>query len=293
MMLACGQYVPAGTVLGGSTVEVSLTTLEELADASTLRLYAFDSLMRQHTDPMDITGGQMRGVDYTTMLESAEARMAVSDTLAQLGTVDPSGLSDADERLAYWLNLYNAWTIQAVLDELEADPDWGGVSEPKNTFDLFSREMVQVGGLSLSLNMLEHGVIRGHAESVESYTDSDEVQSQVWTWHAETWPDGQIDARIHMGLNCASQGCPDILDGAFQGDMVWDQLDEAAVGYVSHPGKGAGPNGISQLFNWFSGDFDGSHGGAQGFVSAYREGGDSDVDYSTSLDYSWELNRAN
>jgi hypothetical protein len=99
-----------------------------------------------------------------------------------------------------------------------------------------------------------------------------------------------VDARIHVGINCASVGCPDLGAGAWQAATLDADLDAAAVRFVDHPGKGAGPGGVSQLFRWFVADFEGSHGGVQAFVSRYRTGGDGDVDYDATLDYDWSLN---
>ena len=246
--------------------------------------------MRRHTAEQTYAGGTVRAVDYTSLITEPEARLALTDSLSHLASIDPSNLDSGDERLAFWLNLYNAWVIGAAVDAIDADPSWGGVSEPKETFALFGLPIVQVGGVSLSLNMSEHGVIRGDDYAFENYVDDPDVAALAALWHEELWAERDLDARIHVGLNCASLGCPDILAGAFQGDEVWTQLDAAAAAFVSHPGKGAGPDGISQLFSWFRADFERSHGSAQGFVSSYRTGGDADVDYDSSLDYSWELN---
>jgi hypothetical protein len=106
------------------------------------------------------------------------------------------------------------------------------------------------------------------------------------------WGDTPPDARLHMGLNCASTSCPNLGPGAFQGDRVWDQLDILSTEFVDNTAKGAGPDGVSSLFSWFSNDFSDTFGSTTDFVEQYRTGGAQGVDFSTSLPYDWSLNAA-
>ena len=75
-------------------------------------------------------------------------------------------------------------------------------------------------------------------------------------------------------------------------ERVGEQLDASGTRFLGHSGKGAGPDGISNIFSWFADDFAGSHGSVEEFVAAYREGGDADVDYDALLEYDWSLNVA-
>ncbi len=117
------------------------------------------------------------------------------------------------------------------------------------------------------------------------------LQSQVLAWYEGVWGDGPPDARLHVGVNCASRGCPDLQIGAYQGPTVWQQLDEAATRFVDNPSKGAGPDGISELFSWFAEDFERS-GGIEAFVQRHRTEGTSGVDFDAVLPYDWSLNKA-
>lgn len=305
-LLACGQLVSAPEALQGAdniSATVDIASIEELEGATHLEYYALHGLLDYHVKETDWSGGEIRLVDYEAMLASAEARVAVADVVTYLATVDPSALESREERLAYWLNTYNAWTLQGVLSQLEQDPDWSGVSsstwdgaETGVGFAMFNVTYVAVGEELFTLNAIEHGIIRGDAyalgdvDGVADYFGGDEAQiAQARAWHEELWGEDPVDARIHVALNCASYGCPDLGDFAWRGSTLDADLDAAAARFVEHPGKGAGPDGISQLFSWFSGDFQGSHGGAQGFIEAYRAD-TSDVDYDASLPYSWDLN---
>lgn len=307
-LIACGQLVSAPEALQGAdniSATVDLAGIEELEGATRLEYYALHGLLDYHVKESDWSGGAIRLVDYEAMLASAEARVAVADVLTYLATVDPSALESREERLAYWLNTYNAWTLQGVLSQLAEDPDWIGVEsstwdgeETGVTFAMFNVTYVAVGDELFTLNAIEHGIIRGDPyalgelegfEDVDYFGGDAEQIAQAKAWHEELWGGDPVDARIHMALNCASYGCPDIGDFAWRGATIDADLTAAAARFLQHPGKGAGPDGISSLFSWFRGDFEGSHGSAQGFIEAYRED-TGDVNYDAFLDYSWQLN---
>jgi hypothetical protein len=291
-LAACGQFVPADQALsaaGSTPANVEITTRDALADATHLGHYALDGLLATHTGDVSWGGGEARALAWAELAESAEARLALSDTLANLASVDPTLLESRDEKLAFWMNLYNAWTLQGVLDAQTADPSYATVET--DDFALFNIAFVQVGGESLSLNQLEHGVMRADPASMDYYFAEQEVlRAQVESWNADLWQGEPTDARLHVGINCASVGCPDLGNGAWQAATLDADLDAAATRFVDHPGKGAGADGVSQLFRWFVADFEGSHGGVQSFVSRFRTGGDDAVDYDATLEYDWSLN---
>lgn len=292
-LAACGQFVPADQALdaaGSTPANVELTTRDALADATHLGHYALDGLLATHTGDVSWGGGEARALAWAELSDSPEARLALSDTVANMASVDPTKLESQAEKLAFWMNLYNAWTLQGVLDAQAADPAFESVSADE--FALFNVAFVQVGGVSLSLNQLEHGVMRADPASMDFYFPEGEaaLRTQVEAWHADLWQGDPVDARIHVGVNCASVGCPDLGARAWQAATLDADLDAAATRFVNHPGKGAGPNGVSQLFRWFEADFAGSHGGMRAFVARYRDGGDADVDYDATLEYDWALN---
>ena len=194
------------------------------------------------------------------------------------------------------MNLYNAWAIQSALNQIASDASWSGASSSSwNGEDtgvvwvMFSTRFVSVGGVSLTLDEVEHGVMRG-AIDPDNYADDPDLLALLQSWHEALWGGEPIDARLHMGINCVSRSCPDVPPMAFTADNVYDLLDANAVRLLAHPGKGAGPDGVSTLFNWFREDFEGTFGTVEAFVQKYREGGDGDVVYGTYLEYNWELN---
>ncbi len=99
---------------------------------------------------------------------------------------------------------------------------------------------------------------------------------------------------MHVGLNCASIGCPNLRGAsppfAYFADGIDAQLTAATQAYCDHASKGAGPDGISRIFQWFGGDFVPEYGDAAGFIETYRTDGLDGVDTDAWLDYDWSLN---
>ena len=215
--------------------------------------------------------------------------MVLADALANLAAVDPDALVSPEERLAYWMNTYNLWVVQAILDKLVDDPGYIGIES--DNFVIFSTAYVQVGDVALTPNQLEHGVIRGDEYAWDNYFPEQEaLLEQAQQWHESLWEGGTVDARIHAGLNCASRSCPDILGGAFRAERLDADLNALAAAFVNNPAKGASSAGISQLFSWYGDDFEADYGSVEAFISAHRDAGLDGVDLTARLSYDWRLN---
>ena len=296
MAMGCGQFVSAedalsaaGTVAGDP---VDLPGRDELVDATTLNYYGLDGLLALHTDTEEWSGGTMRVVDYTTVGGHLEAGVTLAEGLSTMAALDPTGLESQEEKIAFYLNLYNLWAIQYVVDHLE-DPDFEGAAT--DDFVAFRTDMVQVAGLTLTLNGLEHGLVRGDpyafADDSWSFYFSDEAtRDAAWELHEDLWGGDVVDARVHMAFNCFSRSCPDIAASAYRAASLDADLDAQSTAFLAHPSKGAGPDGISTLFSWYAADFEAWSGSSEAFIEEHREGGLDGVDTSVFLDYDWALN---
>lgn len=167
--------------------------------------------------------------DYGGVTEADRATLAAY--IDQLEAVAVSDLN-RDEQLAYWLNLYNAVTIDVVLDHYPVDTIQDiDISPGLFASGPWGRDLVTVEGQALSLNDVEHGIIR-----------------PVWN-----------DPRIHYGVNCASIGCPDLLARPFSGANLDELLDAGARGYVNDPRgvsfEAVGDIIASKIYLWFEDDF--------------------------------------
>lgn len=227
--------------------------------------------------------------DYVALGNSAESVELLDRYLALVAALDPGQLASSQERLAFWLNAYNALVVRRALTRLSRDPDF---SPQDDDFAFFKAQIHRAGGGTYSLDHIEHGIIRGQ-EDHPSLEGLDAVTlATMARHHAELFGDGPIDARIHVGLNCGAVSCPPLPDVAFTGDEVDAQLNARAIAFVADPARGAGPEGISSLFMWFAQDFSlPPFGGSRGFVEAHRDDV-SDVDFERFLFYDWTLNAA-
>ncbi|MEO0914732.1 MAG: DUF547 domain-containing protein, partial [Pseudomonadota bacterium] len=179
----------------------------------------------------------------------------------------PASLTAA-AAFAYWVNLYNAVTVQVVLQSYPVNSirDIGG--------GLFSAgpwrtKLVRVAGQDLSLDDIEHGILR-----------------PVWG-----------DARVHYAVNCASIGCPNLANRAYSARRLGAMLDEGARTYVNHP-RGATVTGgrliASSIYDWFKADFGGSDAGVIAHLQTYAGGalaaGLGGVSRVSDFRYDWSLN---
>ena len=183
--------------------------------------------------------------------------------LDSLQAVDPTSLS-RKAAMAYWLNFYNALTVDLVLEAFPVD------SIKKVRGGLFNtgpwgEKVVTVAGRTLSLDDIEHGILR-----------------PVWK-----------DPRIHYGVNCASLGCPDLDTAPFTAANVEGRLDALAQRYVAHSrGARATSKGavLSSIYDWFVEDFGGTDTGALAHVNSYRS--EAVPGPVRDHEYDWSLNAA-
>ncbi|MCB1667952.1 MAG: DUF547 domain-containing protein [Pseudomonadales bacterium] len=147
--------------------------------------------------------------------------------IKKLSKTDPRQYNRREQK-AYWLNLYNALTVQLVVKHYPIDSitEIGGLLS-RGPWD---KTLVKVEGKELSLNDIEHRILR-----------------PIWKDH-----------KIHFGLNCASVSCPNLQPVAFSGANVRSLLKSAGKEYINHP-RGVhlkkGEMKVSSLFNWYSKDF--------------------------------------
>ena len=211
--------------------------------------------------------GGINRFDYGAV--SAADRAALDAYLAALA-VQPISRFDRAEQRAYWINLYNALTVDLVLDHypvgsirdifpgLFANGPWG-------------RERVTVEGEALTLNDIEHRILR-----------------PIWR-----------DPRIHYAVNCASVGCPNLQAEAFTAANTEALLEAAARDYVNSPRGFSLADGaltVSSIYVWFAADFGAGDAGIiahlKGFAEPARAAQLAAVKEIARHAYDWQLNDA-
>ena len=244
-----------------------ITTLDHAAWEATTRRYVRDGL-----------------VDYDGFWAAPDSREVLETYLDLIAALDPAQLASNEERLAFWLNAYNALVLRGAAEQRAGNPEF---SPQDDDFAFFTIRQHLVAGTVLSLDAIEHGIVRGDFSHASFTTLSAADQAVIRTLSADVLdaPDG----RVHVALNCAARSCPALPSRAFRAGDLDATLDERARLFVADPTRGAGPNGISTLFQWFSADFESSHGSSRGFIESYRDDV-SNVDFGTFLAYDWTLN---
>jgi hypothetical protein len=208
-------------------------------------------------------------VDYTAF--SRDDKAALGRYIQGLAAL-PISSYNRTEQMAYWINLYNALTVEVVLDHYPVD----SIREIDISPGLFSdgpwgKKLIEVEGEQLSLDDIEHRILR-----------------PIWR-----------DPRIHYAVNCASLGCPDLQIAPFRGATIESQLDAAARVYVNHPRGVLIENDdllASSIYDWFMDDFGASE---RDVIQHLRSYADTELQAAlrrfTTIDedrYDWALNDA-
>ena len=198
------------------------------------------------SDPRSTDEGGLveRSMQYLDAVRAGEP----NEPRRRLEVIDPEELVALDdgERLAFWINTYNA----ATQDELRADP--GGF---ENRRRFFSTPIVTVAGTELSLDTIEHGVLRRSRWKYGlGYLPDPFPSAFVRRHRVET-----LDPRIHFALNCGAAACPAI--AAYEPDTVDEQLERAAGTYLrNETDVEGGTVRVPRLMLWYRGDFGGGSG---------------------------------
>jgi hypothetical protein len=181
---------------------------------------------------------------------------ALQDYLEILKKNTPSESWTKNEKLAYWINAYNAFTVRLILDHYP-------VKSIKNIKDPWGKEFIVIGGNNYSLEDIEHKILRKMNEP-----------------------------RIHFAINCASYSCPNLLNQAYTSENLEHQLDLAAKLFVNDTSKNfISKNSveISKIFDWFSSDFK-KYGSIIDFLNRYstiKIDSNAKIKYKS---YNWNLN---
>jgi len=154
--------------------------------------------------------------------------------------------------MAYWINLYNALTVQIVLTHYPVDSIRDIDIAPDVISGWFSdgpwgAKLLTVEEEQMSLDDIEHRILR-----------------PIWQ-----------DNRIHYAINCASLGCPNLAPVAYTSTNLEQLLDQGAREYINHP-RGVlfkhGKLSVSSIYLWFSEDFGGDQAGILQHLRRYASG---------------------
>jgi hypothetical protein len=171
-----------------------------------------------------------------------------------------------NEQLAYWINVYNAFTVKLIVDfyPTKSIRDLGPRIKIPLIKDVWHYKFFKIAGVDMSLDEVEHSILRKEFE----------------------------EPRIHFAINCASVSCPPLLNEAFVASTLENQLARVTTTFVNDPSRNkisAQSAQLSSIFSWFKGDFT-KKGTLVEFLNSYSKVKISPNARITFLDYNWNLN---
>ncbi len=232
--MACGA--PRAAPISGDIASVLERGMSE--GRSSFDHGTWDDLLQRHVKASG------RRFDYAGLkAESA----SFESYLSAIAGADLTALS-ATEIQALLINAYNAYTIKTVLDRVTPDGRYE-IESIQDVSNVFGREAHEVGGFVLSLDNIEHNILRPMFK----------------------------DPRFHFAVNCASISCPPLPGRAFTGEDLDAELEDATRKAIQNPDYvSVEADGllVTKILDWYGGDFvnpdfKGSKGSLAEFLRGY------------------------
>ena len=239
---------------------------------------AWDALLQRHVRL--ISDGRASQVDYAGFARDRAQLGAYLQSLSAVGAADYARWSKA-QQFAFLANAYNAFTIEKILTR------WPDIKSIRDFGSLFGNpwkdRFFTLLGRPQHLDGIEHETIRA--------------------------PGAFDDPRVHVAVNCASIGCPLLLNRALVADRLDAQLDDLMLRFMADRSRNRyNPQTrtleLSRIFDWYGKDFEQGH---KGFASVADVGAryadqlaDAPADRALLrakqapvkfLEYDWALNR--
>jgi hypothetical protein len=176
--------------------------------------------------------------------------------LSELSKNTPNPTWSKEKKIAYWMNVYNAFTIKLIIDNYPLK----SIKEIKKPWDLL---FIKIGKKHYSLNDIEHHILRK-----------------------------MNDSRIHFGINCASYSCPPLQNKAFRELTVNEDLDTLTSQFINDKNRNIISEQsiiLSKIFKWFSKDFK-KDGNLINYLNKYSNIRIESSAKKSFKNYNWSLN---
>ncbi len=221
------------TVYGAPALKLWPRWQSHDADSSVIVDHSdWDLILQRYVDASHPSG--INRFNYTSVIP--KDRQVLRDYLQKMQNIEVSGLK-RDEQKAFWINLYNALTVDVILDHYPVK----SIRDIDISPGIFSNgpwdaKLLEIEGEKVSLNDIEHRILR-----------------PIWQ-----------DNRVHYAVNCASLGCPNLQPLSFTIQNLDMLLDKAALDFINHPRGVSFINNkleVSSIYFWFQEDFGASENG--------------------------------
>jgi hypothetical protein len=190
-------------------------------------------------------------VDYARLCSDPDKKL---DTyLSQLSEIDPDTIENNEDRLAFWLNVYNGFTLKLIckyypvksINDLHRGGLYVGLLT-KST--IWEWRFISINRHKVSLNEVEHNIIRARFK----------------------------EPRIHFALVCAAKSCPQLRNEAYEGYKLEQQLDDQARSFFADSTKNmfaieTRTACLSRIIQWFGGDFGGTNESRLLYISQFLQ----------------------
>lgn len=183
-----------------------------------------------------------------------------------LQSTSPGTNWSKEEEIAYWINVYNAFTIDLVLEHypVKSIKDIGSSIQIPFVNTPWDIKFIEIGGETYDLNNVEHGILR------------------------KKWK----EPRVHFAINCASYSCPVLREEAYTADKLYKQLDDQAKRFINDDFRNditKSEAKLSKIFDWFGGDFKAVMP-LKDFINQYADVKITDQTDISYKEYDWRLN---
>lgn len=207
---------------------------------------AWNNLLQKHVS----TSGN---VDYAGFRKD---KGLLDNYLNALSNNAPQASWSRNEKLAYWINVYNAYTIKLILNNypVKSIKDLHG----GNPWEV---KWIKIGGKTYSLNAIENDIIRPQFK----------------------------EPRIHFAVNCAAKSCPPLLNKAWTAENLEQSLEQQTRKFINDKSFNTiNTDGakVSQIFNWYQQDF----GDLKTYLNKYATNKVHAKATVTFREYDWALN---
>ena len=216
----------------------------------------WDHLLNKYVDSNGL-------VDYVGFIKDS---VQLNVYLNNLKENPPDIHTSETEKIAYWINVYNAFTIKLIIKyyPVKSIKDIGSTIQIPLINTPWDIKFIQIQDKKLDLNTIEHSILRKEFN----------------------------EPRIHFAINCASMSCPRLRREAYIGEKLNGQLEQQAIDFINDSSQNhieKNQAELSKIFSWFKSDFT-KNGSLLNFINNYSS---IQIDRDAKIsfkDYDWLLN---
>ncbi len=177
--------------------------------------------------------------------------------LRQVSATNITSSWSKSDKIAYWINAYNAYTVKLILNYLP-------VNSIKEIDNPWKKSFFSIHNKTMDLSTIEHEILRKFK-----------------------------DPRIHFAINCASASCPKLIREPYKAGNLDRLLEQQTTEFINDPFHNTiSPYTVrvSKIFDWYKKDFKETHGNVVNFINQYSKSLIADQKDKGYKEYDWTIN---